>query len=234
MERPRILVLASGSPDPDAVGGRTFANLVRDRRCGILEADIVGVASQHKDGNIARRASELCVPFFHLASRKSASYAAVLNAVEPTLTAMAGHTWLHPIPGQNTVNIHPALLPDHGGPGWYGPIVHQRVANRIREDLEAKRPSRFGLTIHFASGEYDRGPIIFQTEILVPTNHSPDEVTSAWVEDCVRRLEQYWYGRVLQRIIDESVHWDGDSENIVAPTHFQRRISISPQTIPSL
>lgn len=232
MELPRIFVLASGSPDPDAVGGRTLANLVEDLRRGILRAVIAGVASQYPDGNIAHLAARFDIPFYHLKSREEASFTAVLNAVRPDLTVMAGFTWLHPIPGQATINIHPALLPEHGGPGWYGPIVHKRVATRIREDLEAKRPSRLGLTIHFASHEYDRGPIIFQVEVLVPTNHLLEEVTSDWVEDRVRRLEQYWYGRVLQQIINEEVKWDGVSARI-SPPHYPRRISIPLQVTPA-
>lgn len=57
------------------------------------------------------------------------------------------------------VNVHPALLPLFGGPGYYGLKVHQAV-------LDAG--CRFsGATTHFVTEEVDAGPIILQAAVPV-------------------------------------------------------------------
>ena len=57
------------------------------------------------------------------------------------------------------INIHPALLPSFGGHGMYGRKVHEAVVAR------GCRVS--GVTIHFVSEEYDRGPILAQWPVPV-------------------------------------------------------------------
>lgn len=52
------------------------------------------------------------------------------------------------------LNIHPALLPRHGGKGMYGMLVHEAV---IRDGDDET-----GVTIHYVDEEYDRGPILHQ------------------------------------------------------------------------
>ncbi len=57
------------------------------------------------------------------------------------------------------INIHPALLPRHGGPGMYGDNVHQAVLDA--GDLVS------GASVHRVSDEYDSGEIIAQVEVPV-------------------------------------------------------------------
>src|SRR5439155_22574637 len=45
------------------------------------------------------------------------------------------------------INVHPALLPRHGGPGMYGRRVHEAV-------LRAGE-TRSGATVHLVTEEYD-------------------------------------------------------------------------------
>ncbi|MBD3165613.1 phosphoribosylglycinamide formyltransferase [bacterium] len=52
------------------------------------------------------------------------------------------------------LNIHPALLPRHGGKGMYGIHVH--------EDVLRERDRETGVTVHYVDEEYDRGPILLQ------------------------------------------------------------------------
>src|SRR5213075_1188628 len=55
------------------------------------------------------------------------------------------------------INIHPALLPDFGGPGMYGHHVHEAVlASGVRES---------GATVHFVDEAFDRGDIIAQEKV---------------------------------------------------------------------
>ena len=57
------------------------------------------------------------------------------------------------------LNTHPALLPRHGGKGFYGRHVHQAV-------LEAG-DTESGATVHLVDGEYDSGPILSQVRVPV-------------------------------------------------------------------
>ena len=66
------------------------------------------------------------------------------------------------------INIHPALLPKHGGKGMYGMNVHKAV-------FEAgERVS--GATVHFVNENYDEGKIIMQKECDISKCKSPEEI----------------------------------------------------------
>ena len=60
------------------------------------------------------------------------------------------------------INIHPALLPNFGGKGMYGEKVHEAVLkSSVKES---------GCTVHFVTGEVDKGPIIGQKKVPVLEN----------------------------------------------------------------
>ncbi len=63
------------------------------------------------------------------------------------------------------VNLHPALLPKHGGPGMYGERVHRAVL--------AAGERRTGATVHLVTAEVDRGPTIAQAEVEVRADDTP-------------------------------------------------------------
>ncbi len=63
------------------------------------------------------------------------------------------------------VNVHPALLPRHGGPGMYGARVHRAVL--------ASGDAVSGATVHFVDAAYDRGPPIAWARVGV----RPDDTT---------------------------------------------------------
>lgn len=66
-----------------------------------------------------------------------------------TLAAFAGRI----------LNIHPALLPRHGGQGMYGDLVHQAVL--------AAGDTASGATVHVVSTGIDEGPVILQSQVSV-------------------------------------------------------------------
>jgi phosphoribosylglycinamide formyltransferase-1 len=57
------------------------------------------------------------------------------------------------------INIHPALLPKHGGQGMYGHYVHEAVIKA--EEKES------GATVHWVDEHYDNGKIIVQEKVPV-------------------------------------------------------------------
>lgn len=68
------------------------------------------------------------------------------------------------------VNIHPALLPKHGGKGMYGHYVH--------EDVLRCADKESGITIHLVNGELDAGQPLFQAKCPVLPDDTPDTLAA--------------------------------------------------------
>lgn len=68
------------------------------------------------------------------------------------------------------INIHPSLLPDHGGPGMYGINVHRSVL--ARGDRES------GATVHAVTEHYDEGPILAQARVPVLPDDTPESLAA--------------------------------------------------------
>ncbi len=64
------------------------------------------------------------------------------------------------------LNIHPSLLPRHGGPGMVGQAVHAAVL--VAGDVET------GCTIHWVTPTVDAGPIIVQQSVPVHPGDTVD------------------------------------------------------------
>jgi phosphoribosylglycinamide formyltransferase 1 len=87
-----------------------------------------------------------------------------LAAAAVDLVVLAGFLKRVPAPvveawRDRMINIHPALLPRHGGPGMYGVRVHQAVLD--------SGDAVSGATVHLVSEEYDRGPVLGQAVVPV-------------------------------------------------------------------
>ncbi|MBI1249952.1 MAG: phosphoribosylglycinamide formyltransferase [Alphaproteobacteria bacterium] len=85
------------------------------------------------------------------------------------------------------LNVHPALLPDFGGPGMYGRRVHEAVA--------ASGARQSGATIHVVDAHYDHGPIIAQRAAAL----APGDDAAA-IERKVTAIEPSLFVETLQRI----------------------------------
>ncbi|MGH7519985.1 MAG: formyltransferase family protein, partial [Gemmatimonadales bacterium] len=72
------------------------------------------------------------------------------------------------------INIHPALLPDFGGPGMYGHRVHAAVL--------ASGATESGATVHFVDEVFDRGEIIAQERVRIEPNDTPDSLAARVLE----------------------------------------------------
>ena len=68
------------------------------------------------------------------------------------------------------LNVHPSLLPKHGGKGMHGLNVHRAV-------LEAGE-TETGVTIHRVSAEYDSGEIVAQARVPVLAGDSPETLAA--------------------------------------------------------
>lgn len=109
--------------------------------------------------------------------------------------ALAGFLWLVPaylvrsFRGRMT-NIHPALLPDFGGPGMYGMHVHRAV---VEAGVKMS-----GMTIHYVNEQYDEGATIFQAEVAISPEDDPEDV-----QQKVLALEHAHYPLVLERLLSQ-------------------------------
>ncbi|HEY7333030.1 MAG TPA: phosphoribosylglycinamide formyltransferase [Candidatus Limnocylindria bacterium] len=73
-----------------------------------------------------------------------------------------------------TVNIHPSLLPRHGGRGMMGLAVHAAV-------LEAG-DAETGVTLHEVTPELDAGPILRQGRVAVRPGEAPEALAARVLE----------------------------------------------------
>lgn len=68
------------------------------------------------------------------------------------------------------INIHPALLPRHGGPGMYGRRVHEAVL--------AAGDAESGATVHLVTEAYDQGAVLGQARVPVRSGDTPESLAA--------------------------------------------------------
>jgi len=97
------------------------------------------------------------------------------------------------------INVHPSLLPRHGGKGMYGRAVHEAVL--------ASGDHVSGASVHVVTAEYDEGPVIGRRVVAV----EPDDT----VESLSRRVlmaEHLLLPEVVQDLaVGAAGQWGSDS-----------------------
>lgn len=97
-----------------------------------------------------------------------------LNEHEVQLVVLAGFLaiipqWICEKWEKRIINIHPSLLPKHGGKGMYG--------IRVQEAVLAAGDKEAGCTVHYVSAEVDGGGIIAQEAIAVAADDTPESLS---------------------------------------------------------
>ncbi len=118
---------------------------------------------------------------------------ALLNLYDIDFIVLAGFLLLMPpflvkLFDQKMINIHPALLPKHGGKGMFGSNVHQAVIND--GDTES------GISIHYVNEMYDRGKIIFQAKCKVDRRDNAEKLAKK-----VQELEHKYYPEWTEKLV---------------------------------
>jgi len=196
----RILVLASGDKEG---GGSGFQEMVEFSRTTppILEADIVGVISNHATGGVFKKASKLGIPFEYWPGPFDAEgYREFMERYQADFVMCSG--WLkfvRGLPLERTINIHPGPLPEFGGPGMYGHHVHEAVY----EAFKAGKIKQSAVTMHFVDDRvgYDRGPIICQLPVLIRPEDTPDTIGSR-----VNEKERLIQSIVLNLVVNGKIY----------------------------
>ena len=185
----RIILFASGS-------GSNVQNIIEyfsafDR----ITTDLV--LTNNKKAGVLDRAKYLNVPFyvFNKEEYLDDSLLNKLQSINPDLIVLAG--FLLKIPKSmitafpnKIINIHPALLPKHGGKGMYGDRVHQSVLDS--GDMET------GITIHYVNENYDEGSIIFQRAVEVSKADTVESIANK-----VHQLEYMHYPVVVHQLLKD-------------------------------
>jgi phosphoribosylglycinamide formyltransferase-1 len=135
--------------------------LVTDRPCGSQDrADTAGIES-------------VCLNRSEYGENLSSELGRLLISRNIDFAALAG--WLSILDGRITaewkgrmVNIHPSLLPLHGGRGMYGQRVHRAV-------LDAG-DSESGCTVHYVTDRVDEGDVLGQLRVPVLENDTPESL----------------------------------------------------------
>ena len=164
----RLGVLLSGS-------GRTLQNLIDRIEDGSLLARIEVVISSHPDVKGLDRARKANIPAVTVNwksfTEKTFSDAVTeeLDKYPLDLVVMAGFIRRYLFPKKyegRVLNIHPALLPEFGGKGYYGHAVHEAVLKSGAKES--------GCTVHFADLQYDHGAHILQKRVPVLPGDTPE------------------------------------------------------------
>jgi len=193
----RLVVLASG-------GGRTLENLQSHILEGKLDARIELVIVSGAELGAVAKAENLGLSVLVISKKsypdRSQREHRILGAIleaRPDFVVLAGWLQLLPIPSElegRVLNIHPALLPAFGGQGFYGHHVHEAVS--------AARVSITGCTVHFATSQYDIGPVVLQALVAIEPGLNPEAIANAVFEK-----ECQAYPEALQALIEGRANW---------------------------
>lgn len=154
------------------------------------------VLSNNKNVGVHARVNKLGIPSFVFSRDEFVEGTPVLAKLaeyQVDLIVLAGFmnkisdALLGAYPGK-IINIHPALLPKHGGKGMYGMHVHEAVV--------AAGEKESGITIHYINENYDEGDVIFQAKCEVLPADTPDEVAAK-----VHALEYAHYPHVIEDLL---------------------------------
>ncbi len=139
-------------------------------------ARIAVVISNRADAPGLKYARDRRIPAAVLADAADPSeWLRILQQHRAELIVLAGYVKLVPAPvvaayRDRILNIHPALLPEFGGPGMYGLLVHQAVLR------SGQRVS--GATVHLVDEVYDRGRVLGQARVPVEPGDTPESLAA--------------------------------------------------------
>ena len=184
----KIAILASGSGS----NAENIANYFK----GSDYAGVSFIIANNPDAYVIERAKRLDIEYAVVTKAQFMEADSIIDMLKERdidFVVLAGFLLLVPAkliqayPGR-IVNIHPALLPKHGGKGMYGDRVHKAVVES--GDTES------GITIHLIDEQYDKGTTFFQAKCPVLPTDTPDDVATK-----VHALEYEHFPHVIEEIL---------------------------------
>ena len=186
----RIAIFSSGP-------GTNAENIIRYFQAN-KKAVVEMVLCNNLDAGVIKRTEKLqipCILFTKEDFYKSEKIESLLKEKKIELIVLAGFLWLLPQKLIETfpnkiINIHHALLPKHGGKGYYGMNVHRAV-------LKAGEKTS-GITIHYVNENFDEGRIIAQYECAIKENDTPESLAAK-----IHQLEYEYYPKVIEQLLEK-------------------------------
>ncbi|MDX1530163.1 MAG: phosphoribosylglycinamide formyltransferase [Rhodothermales bacterium] len=197
----RLAVFASG-------GGSNFQAILDAVDAGRLPAEVVLLVADRPGIGALERAEQRGIPTAVLRPTDFDSHddfgvalREVLEGHGVTFVALAGYLKLvPPVVVQRyrnrMLNVHPALLPAFGGPGYYGRRVH---AAALEHGVRWS-----GATVHLVDEAYDRGPIVLQEPVPVEQDDTPETLAAR-----VLAVEHRLFPEALRLFAEGRVRLDG-------------------------
>jgi len=183
----KIIIFASGT-------GTNAENIINYYKVN-TEVEIIMVFTNNPNAGVIDRISSMKIPtkIFDKVELNNGTLKQQIEILNPDLIVLAGFLLKIPLDIIRTfngkiINIHPALLPKHGGKGMYGDRVHQSV--------KEARDFQTGITIHNVNENYDQGSIIYQTKVEIKSQDSIEEIAKK-----VKKLEHEHYPKVINKIL---------------------------------
>ena len=183
----KIILFASGS-------GTNVENIIKYFYDNI-HVEIVGVFTNNPKAGVIDRVDQMKIPLniFNKLELNNGELVKQICLLTPDLIVLAGFLLKIPLDFtkiffKKIINIHPSLLPKHGGKGMYGDRVHQSV--------KKARDKETGISIHYVNEHYDEGSIIFQAKVRVLEEDSIRKIAHK-----VHRLEYKYYPEIIQKLL---------------------------------
>ena len=202
----KIAIFASGE-------GSNFKAIYEKIKSGDIPAEISIVVSNNPNCGAINFAKKNTLPTFIInkaqypnPDTRNRILKHNLLKADVNLLCLAGYIKM--IPGnivahfENCIlNIHPALLPDFGGKGFFGIKVHESVIQ--------SNATESGATVHFVDDKYDHGFILAQEKITIKV----DETANSLAEK-VLAIEHRIYPKVVKAFCENRIVWDNKQPKI--------------------
>ena len=191
-----MAVFASGS-------GSNFINLFNKTTNNNLNGKIVLLVSNNPNSGAVKFAknSDISVKIINKFRYKNKTtinkeYKSSLKEKKIDLILLAGFMKKIPVDlikiyRNKILNIHPSLLPNYGGKGFFGMNVHNAVFNSNEKFS--------GATVHFVNKEYDRGPILIQKKVEIQSCKGPNEIAKK-----VLKIEHEIFPKAVQIFLNKT------------------------------
>ena len=197
-----VAVLVSG-------GGTNLQAILDAEKRGELPHARVGiVVSSRPDAYALKRAEEAGVPTAVAERKKCASQEEFESEIERAIESVGAEvivlggfmsilsekfTSRYP---ERIINVHPSLIPKFCGKGFYGLKVHEAVL--------AAGEKVTGATVHYVNEIPDGGRIIFQKEVAVREDDTPETLQRRVMEEAEWKLLPRAVELTAERIASEN------------------------------
>jgi len=187
----KIIVFASGS-------GTNAENIIK-YFANTKIANVVSIFTNNASAKVIERAKNHQIPveIFSKNELLERNVLQKIQEIDPDLIVLAGFLLKFPeniiekYPNK-IINIHPALLPNYGGKGMYGMHIHRAIVNNKEKET--------GISIHYVNENYDEGGIIFQKNVALTEDDTPETVAEK-----IHELEQKYFPEIIQAVLEDSI-----------------------------